>query len=304
MITTNIHQNGYTNCIGITNKDTSVILEPDCGGRVLSYSYKDVDVIYKNSLEDGYLLSNGKAPISNLSPCAGRCDIGPEMTTPNHDILWLGKWNSKILNDYSVELTSQPDNQTGVQLRRVFQLHTDTSELIFTQYIKNISGEVKNYFHWSRTFCKGGGIAIAPVNPKSRFPKGYLTYGPGDMIDYMPEQEKHVVVNDGILQIIGPPLKAKFAMDLTEGWLAYLTKDHRLLIKKFNVYPDRVYGEIAANNMSFWYNQEEMCEVEPIGPVEHIKPGKEVSFTEKWYLKEFDYPGIQTIDAKKLLSEI
>jgi hypothetical protein len=93
-------------------------------------------------------------------------------------------------------------------------------------------------------------------------------------------------------------------MDLSEGWLAYLTRDSRLFVKKFPVYPGRVYGEMAANNMSFWYNEELMCEVEPIGPLEFIQPSYEASFTETWYLMEYDYPGVTAVkssDIRKII---
>jgi hypothetical protein len=93
-------------------------------------------------------------------------------------------------------------------------------------------------------------------------------------------------------------------MDLSEGWMAYLTRDSRLFVKKFPVYPSRVYGEMAANNMSFWYNEEEMCEVEPIGPLEVIQPSYEASFTETWYNMEYDYPGrtaVKSSDIHKII---
>ena len=60
--------------------------------------------------------------------------------------------------------------------------------------------------------------------------------------------------------------------------LAYITKDDQLFIKKYNVYPERVYGEMSAANACFYYNKEELCEIEPIGPLETIKPGDEASF--------------------------
>lgn len=306
MLVTKIQRNAYQNCIEISNGTVSVVIEPDCGGRVLEYSINGVDVIYKNPLEDGYLLENGKPPLSNLSPCAGRCDIGPEFLTPPHPVLWLGKWDVKTYDNNSVELISQPDEVTGLQLRRVFTLDNTSSQLTFTQYIKNISKTTKRNFHWSRTFFKGGGVAIAPLNPNSRYPKGYLTYGPGDVINYFPEPDKNLLVGNGLLQITGPTELQKYAMDLDQGWLGYLTTDSILVIKKFDVYPDRVYGEIAGNNMSFWYNGTEMCEVEPIGPMEEILPEMEVSFTEKWFLFHYPYNEGQALDyfeiQNKLLS--
>jgi len=294
----------YKDCIEIRNGDSRVVLEPNCGGRILYYEYKGVNSLYINPAEDGYLLESGKSPAGPFSPCAGRCDIGPEMTTPPHADLWLGNWIAVIQDDQSVEMTSMMDHETGIQLTRTVSLEEHFAKLKFTQSILNISETTKEYFHWSRTLCTGGGIAIAPVNPESRFPNGYITYGPGDVINYRPECEPNLCIHDGVLQIFGPASTKKIAMDLSQGWLAYLTRDSRLFVKKFPVYPSRVYGELASNNMSFWYNEEEMCEIEPIGPLEVIQPSYEASFTETWYLMEYDYPGrtaVRSSDIRKII---
>ena len=299
-----IDLHGYKDCIEICNGDSRVVLEPNCGGRILYYEYKGVNALYINPAEDGYLLESGRSPYSPNSPCAGRCDIGPEMTTPPHPDLWLGNWIALIQDDQSVEMTSMMDHETGIQLTRTVSLEEHFAKLKFTQSILNISETPKQYSHWSRTFCTGGGIAIAPVNPESRFPNGYITYGPGDVINYRPECEPDVCIHDGLLQIFGPASTKKFAMDLSEGWMAYLTRDSRLFVKKFPVYPGRVYGELASNNMSFWYNEEEMCEVEPLGPLEVIQPSYEASFTETWYNMEYDYPGrtaVKSSDIRKII---
>jgi hypothetical protein len=47
-----------------------------------------------------------------------------------------------------------------------------------------------------------------------------------------------------------------------------------------------------------------MCEVEPIGPLEVIQPSYEASFTETWYLMEYDYPGetaVKSSDIRKII---
>ncbi len=291
-----IETHGYKDCIEISNQDTRIVLEPSCGGRILYFEHKGVNLLYIDPEEDGYLFEEGKPPKSKLGPCAGRCDIGPEFTTPSHPELWLGKWTAKILDSETVEMISPEDPETGIQLTRYFALDQHLTKLKFTQVIKNISPDVKKYFHWSRTLCTGGGIAIAPLNPDSRYPKGYLTYGPGDVINLRPKPEANIVCQDGLLQITGPASVQKFAMDLSEGWLAYLTRDSRLLIKKFPIYSGRKYGELTGNNMSFWYQGEETCEVEPMGPEEILEPGQEADFTETWYAIEYPYPGRIPID--------
>ena len=299
-----IDLHGYSDCIEMTNGDSRVVIEPNCGGRILYYEYKGVNALYVDLAEDGYQLESDRSPAGPNSPCAGRCDIGPEMTTPPHPDLWLGNWIAQIQDDQSVELTSMMDHETGVQLIRTVSLEEHFAKLKFTQNILNISETTKQYCHWSRTLCTGGGIAIAPVNKDSRFPSGYITYGPGDVINYRPVCEPNVCIHEGLLQVYGPVTAKKFAMDLSDGWLAYLTRDSRLFVKKFPVYPGRVYGDISANNMSCWYHDDHMCEIGPIGPLEVIQPSFEASYTETWYLMEYDYPGktaVRSSDVTKIV---
>ena len=61
-------------------------------------------------------------------------------------------------------------------------------------------------------------------------------------------------------------------------------------VKRFPVYPERVYNEMAGLTISIWYNKEEMTELEPIGPREVLAPGESSSFTEDWWLLPYDYP--------------
>jgi hypothetical protein len=123
-------------------------------------------------------------------------------------------------------------------------------------------------------------------------------------MDFMPADEPNVRVRNGILEIIGAPGRPKFVMDVSEGWLAYITKDDQLFIKKFNVYPERVYGEMSAANASIFYRGEELCEIEPMGPMESIAPGDKASFTETWYLLDYEYPEDKLPDQEKITSII
>ncbi|MCU0376763.1 MAG: DUF4380 domain-containing protein [Bacteroidales bacterium] len=282
-----IEQYGYSNCIELRNNEARVVLEPNMGGRVIAYELDGRNVLYRDSLQDGVVFEPGKVI---THPAGGRFDIGPEKTSPKRPALFFGKWEGTITGDREAEMVSQQDTSSGVMLVRRFRLDDKGSRLTCTQTIKNISSETKRYCYWSRTFAKGGGISLTPLNHDSRFPKGYMIYGPGNVMDFVPAEEPNIRVREGILEIIGPPERPKFVMDVAEGWLAYITRDGQLFIKTFPVYPERVYGEMSGANVSVWYNKEQMCEIEPIGPMETIRPGEEVSFTETWHLFDYEYP--------------
>ncbi len=299
-----VDSHGYTGCVRLFNATTTVILEPNCGGRVIEYCLKGQNVLYVDPEQDGWTYTPGE---KTIGPCAGRFDIGPEMLVPRRPDLWLGKWTAEIIGPRAARLTSVEDDATGVQLIREFRLDRDSSHLSCTQIIKNISDSTKQYNHWSRTFAVGGGICLVPLSKGSRFPLGYIYYGPGAVLNYRHEEHPNIRVRDGFLELPGPPPQRKFGIDSYAGWLGYITKSNLLFVKKFPAYPDRVYGEVAAYTISIWYNEDVNCELEPIGPRETIKPGESSSFTEEWWLFPYDYPEenkeINTISFKDFVEK-
>ena len=289
---------GYENCILLENAQTRVVLT-ESAGRILEYSHKGPNAIYLDPIQEGETFAEGQP---TFGPTGGRLDIGPEMTIPAHPDLWLGQWESVITGPRSARLISKKDEPTGVQLIRDFVLDEHSTHLSATQTIKNISDSEKHWGHWSRTFGTGGGIVLVPLTPESRFPDNYIMYGPGPVINYHPE-DPNIRVRDNFLEVLTTPLRPKLGMDSQAGWFAYLDKNDLLWVKRYPVYPDRPYGELAGLTISIWYYQDQMCELEPIGPKENILPGGEASFTEDWWLLPYTYPkdgsdvDLQAIDA-------
>lgn len=278
---------GYTGCVVLHNENTRVILDPNCGGRVLEYSWKGANSIALDPKQDGWTWTPGE---QQIDPYGGRLDIGPEMTIPKHPVLWLGKWQAEIIGPRAARLTSQEDAATGVQLVREFRLDKASSHLQVTQTIKNTSKEAKHWCHWSRTLAKGGGICLVPLTPNSRFPQGYIMYGPGPAMNYRPKEHPNVRVRERFLEILGAPEFPKFGIDSYAGWFAYLMADNLMFVKRFPVYPDRPYNEMAAITISIYYYQDVLCELEPIGPKNNIPPGESASYTENWWLLPFPFP--------------
>ena len=292
---------GYSNCIKLENKNTRVVLGPDCGGRVLEYSWKNKNTIYLDPAHDGWMYH---ADEPKIDPSGGRFDIGPENIIPKHPKLWLGKWRAEIIGSHSARLISHEDNATGVQLIREFQLDKSSSRLTCKQIIKNVSNETKTFCHWGRTFALGGGICLIPLTQDSRFPEKYIMYGPGPIMNYRPD-DPNIRVRDGMLEILGTPKQPKLGMDTYTNWFCYLMKNDLMFIKYYPTYPNRVYNEMAALTISIWYYRDKVCELEPIGPMERILSGQSVSFTEEWRLIPYKFPDQRTeVNLEKVKQEV
>jgi len=297
VIIKNVEAFGYQNCIELRNPKVKVILDPNVGGRILSYELGGKNILYENLTLNGKIWKKG-SPKFEVS--GGRFDIGPEKTAPARESFHT-TWKAEITGKNSARLTSPIDTILGVQLIRDFILSEDSSHLICTQHIKNTSKTTKKYAHWGRTFAKGGGICLVPLNPNSRLPKGYAMYPYNSTyIDYNPPLEENLRVREGVLEMLGTPSQPKFVMDSNAGWIAYNSKDNLLFVKKFKANDNKTYGDVLSNQVSIWYFKEEKCEIEPIGPLETILPGKTVSYTEDWWLMEHKYPE----DKKTNLTEL
>ena len=114
-------------------------------------------------------------------------------------------------------------------------------------------------------------------------------YAPGDVMWYQP-QDSNIRVRDGFLEVMGTPTNPKLGLDSTAGWFCYLMRNDLMFVKRFPVYPDRVYSEMAGLTISIWYYKNLMCELEPIGPSETLAPGESASYTEEWELLPYDFP--------------
>ena len=293
---------GYHGCPSLQNDTTRIILCPQCGGRILSYSFQGQEAIPLNPAQDGYTWQEGQGTVD---PYGGRFDVGPETRTERHLDLWLGPWRARFTAPGEVVMVSPLDGRLALQLIRTIRLSPTGSHLRCTQKIINRSKWTQRVCHWSRTFAQGKGIALVPLNPASRFPRGYLTYGPGSVMDYAPKETENVQVRGAFLEISGNPPFSKFVLDTEPGQLAYLMRNGIAFVKKWPVYPRRSYAEMSAATLSLYYypfldeltkKPEErplpidFCELEPIGPTEMLAPGQASSFSEDWWLQSFAFP--------------
>lgn len=291
---------GYKDCIQLENGKMRVTLCPRAGGRVLEYALNGVNALYLPPGDEGWEQGTGRG---EGAMNAGRFDIGPEQTIPQHPNLWMGRWTGEITGNRAARLVSQPDDATGVQLIREFALDEKSSRLDCKQTIKNISQSTREYCHWSRTFALGGGICVVPLTQPSRLPTGYVMYEPESLINFRPVDPK-IVKKDGFLVILGAQKQPKLGMDTAAGWFAYLMKNDLMFVKRFPVERDRPYNEVAGLTMSIWYPDGPMCELEPIGPREKLVPDQSASFTETWYLLPQAFPRSESVSPKDIATAV
>jgi len=171
-------------CYKISNTSSEIIVNPNFGGHRLYYGLKSENTnnLWADSALNGYslkrYLKDGK---NRIEPDAGRFDIGNEvLTDPIHETLLAGSYSLKIINEFTVEVTSFSAINSRVQVSRVYSLDKETSKLKVTQTLKNIGPNNVKYSHWSRTLLPLGGVYIAQFE-KTKDTHGELPNGVGGL---------------------------------------------------------------------------------------------------------------------------
>lgn len=280
----------YSECIELKNATTRVVLGHQSGGRVLIYEQHGKNVLYLSPKEADWD-NTYKTPAKEIS--AGRLDIGPELVSQRGPALWSGQWTAEVTGPRAARLTSAVDPKSGFRITRDFQLDANSSKLTIQQSVENAGQETSRHGFWCRAFAHHGGIAVVPITPaSSRYPKFYTMGEDQARVNQKPEDP--MVRREGDFLIVdGPPAFPKLGFDSMAGWLAYQTRQDQLIVMRYPTFPDRVYAEVTGMTLSVWHPQKERvpaCELEPIGPMEVLKPGQKASFTVQWWLFDRPFP--------------
>ena len=167
------------------NEKTEVIINPGVGGRIMRYAIDGKNLIQENPAHDGWEWDGTNIPPGKYL-AGGRFDIGPSKFRSSQRKHWFGPWSYEITGDAQVVLVSERDEENGIQLKRTFRLHKKSSALKIEQEILNISNKKLRLAHWGRAFLKAGGTLYLPVNPMSKYPKGFAMYLPNRVVNFNP----------------------------------------------------------------------------------------------------------------------
>jgi hypothetical protein len=286
-----VEYRGFKDCYRLFNGKAEAIVVAESGGRVLAFQLEGKNVLYADPKLDGKSLATEKGW---FNPDAGRLDIGPETGgVPPRLNMWLGQWKASITGDRELTLDSPKDEKIGVVQRRMFRLDATLPYLLIGQRIENVSNEVTRYCFWGRSLAPAGGICVLPLNPKSKFAKGWAMYPLKDENLSNP-QDPRVTAKDQHLLIRPGGKGSKFGTDSLDGWMAYF-RDGLLFAKRYACSEDGKYTDGAGFSAEIWV-QEEFIELEPLSPEAVLKPGETYTFTENWWIIPWPAGDVEQFD--------
>ncbi len=290
---------------------------PEIGGRVIQYRLGQKDFFWV----DGKLAGRTSVE-TGLDPDGGWLNYGGDKLWPapqgwDNDEQWPGPpdavldgqpYRAEIDPDAKgIRITSGDDPRSGIRFSRRIRLHSGSTHVSLEATMTNVCDKPRRWGIWSHTQFDAGlpdsddynrlMRAWCPINPQSRFDRGYLTiFGDQGNPSFEVDGER------GLMKVSYRYLVGKIGLDSHAGWVA--TMDGRrgdVFVQRFRFEPERAYPD--GSSVEFWHNgrgrihtygawtdmpadrntNPYIFESEILSPFARLQPGESYTWTYDWY---------------------
>ena len=213
----------------------------------------------------------------------------------------------QVIDDSTIRVTGAPQPAAGIQKQIELWLGPGESRLRITARIKNISDHPLTYAAWSLPVLRPHGRAFVPldVGPPTAFDAvrrlilwSYARFDdPRYHFGNRLIEVDHARVQASLAGQTGRhDDESKFGVDSTQGWAAYLL-DGTLFLKRF---PHDATGQYPDGGATIEvYSNSELVELENLGPLTTIAPGREIVAAEDWWV----FSGVTIPDGEAAASD-
>lgn len=300
-----IEHKGWKNALRIANADAEVIATLDVGPRIVSYRLKDGSNVFKE-----YTEQHGKSGESTWQIRGGhRLWVAPEdlerTYAPDN-----GPISYEIETDGSVRFVQPPD-AFGIKKTMAVKLAPSGSNVTVVHTIENAGKSEITIAPWALTVMSGGGIEIIPQPPHAPHPGGSSDAKNAD--NFLPNltlvlwpyfeftDPRWTFGKDYILLRHMQRGPTKIGLSNSRGWAAYLNNG-TLFAKHFDWDKKANYPDRGVNYETF--SNEDMVEMESLGPLTTLAPGGSTTHNERWMLKAGVEPIATDADAAARLGDL
>lgn len=266
------------NCIQLENEHLSIWVTREIGPRIL-----------------GLTLRKGENLLAVLPDAVISVEGAEDYSLRGGHRLWYGPENpltAYIADDQPVEIVSignglnvtQPvDSPTGIQ--KSFQVVLDENQALITidHKLTNLGDGEFELAPWAITMLRPGGVGILPLQNKMDDEYGLL---PNRQLVFWPYTEinsPHLEINDRAVGIRASMTEGtiKVGSPNPHNWLAYAL-DGVLFVKRSEFQKGANYLDRGASSQI--YCNQDLIELETLGPVVNLKPGDSVEHQEIWQI--------------------
>ncbi|HWE40630.1 MAG TPA: hypothetical protein VG406_29055 [Isosphaeraceae bacterium] len=281
-----VEYKGWKNNLKLSNGDAELIVTLDVGPRVISYRLADGKNVFREY--DGQL---GKSGESTWMIRGGhRLWASPEDPARTY-VPDNGPVAFAEIGPGAVRLTPAPEASVGLQKEMDVKLEPGGSRVTVVHRIRNVGKAPTDLAPWALSVMKGGGVEVIPLPPKRPHPGDAkhataADFGPDFRLalwSYTDFQDSRFHFGSKAITLRQDPTKGATKIGLSHkmGYVGYLNGG-TLFVKRFDYQDGKHYPDLGVNYET--YSNQDMVEMESLGPLTRLAPGEAAEHTEHWEL--------------------
>ena len=273
-----VEYKGWANCYRVSNGEVELIVTGDVGPRIIRYAFIGGQNLLKEfpdqlgkSGESAFQLRGGsrvwKAPEDPIATWA------PDNVPVDVQITPTG-----VIASEPVEPLTQLQKEIEVSLA------PSGTNVTVSYRITNRALFPLEFSPWALTMMAQGGTVISGFPPRGHHPQNLAATNPLVMWAYTNLSDPRWKFTREYLTLRQDPNVSdaqKIGMFNTNTWAAYLLNGE-VFVKRTAADPTKLYPDFGCSFETFTNN--EFLEVETLGPLTNILPGKTVQLVEHWGL--------------------
>jgi len=272
-----VKYNGWKNCVRLSNGKVEAIITTDVGPRIMRFAF-----IKGKNLFAELPGQQGKSGEKNWMIRGGhRLWMAPEDRVKTYELDNSPVPVQEIMHGI---LTLQPAGpHLGIARSMEITLSPGANAVKIIHTLTNKSGKSVEVAPWALSAMAIGGTAVIPLPKKISHTKRLTHNQSWSLWGYTHLGDPRWTFGERYILFrqdkrLGPN---KLGMAHKEGWVAYMLGDI-LFVKKFKHIEGAEYPDGGMNFETF--SNEQILELESIGPLVKLAPGKNISHVEEWSL--------------------
>jgi hypothetical protein len=272
--------------IRLSNGDVELIATLDVGPRIICYKLKDGRNVFKEydeqmgrSGEPEWMIRGGH-----------RLWTAPEDTTRTYALDNTAVTYQKLSE--GIRLVSLRDAQYGIRKEIEVTLAPQGSRVQLVHRVRNLGTQATELAPWALTVMAPGGTEIIPLPTKKPHPgspknaRSAADFGPNQLWvlwPYTDLSDPRWKLGSQFVSLTQRPSSEPTKVGLVHrlGKVGYLN-GKTLFIKSFEYHEGRRYPDGGVNYETF--TNGDMLEMESLGPLQILEPGRSAEHTETWEL--------------------
>lgn len=270
---------GWPNCYRISNGEVDLVVTTDVGPRVIRFGFaggqnffKEFDAQMGKSGEKEWMARGGH-----------RIWIAPEHVK---DTYALDNGPVKISIEGGVVSLTQPvEPETSLEKQVVVKLAPSGTSVEVLHRITNRAKRARELAPWALTMMAQGGYGITGFPPRGTHPEQLAPTNPLVMWAFTNLADprwkftrKYLILRQDPASTGQPQKLGHFNADT---WGAYWLGSE-LFLKRYQADPKRTYTDMGCSYETF--TNQDMLELETLGPLQTLQPGESVEHVERWSL--------------------